>query len=83
MGKLVNEQHIKRHYFLSYPKLNPCGIVPIGPDPWWRTPPLITGPEQKNDVLDSAPMDKERLELDRVELMGQAPRKYNKAKSQR
>ena len=36
LGQYVNEEHIKKHYFLSYPKLNPGGIVPIGPDPWWR-----------------------------------------------
>ncbi len=28
----VNMDHIKRHYFGSHRKLNPSGIVPIGPD---------------------------------------------------
>lgn len=83
LGEFVHEEHIKRHYFLSYPKLNPGGIVPIGPEPWWRSPPVIYEPEQKNEVQDSAPMGRQRLELERVELMGPVPRKQNKAKSQR
>ena len=36
MGRNVNEQHIKTHYYLSYPRLNPSGIVPLGPEAWWR-----------------------------------------------
>lgn len=28
----VNLDHIKRHYFLSHPHINPTGIVPVGPD---------------------------------------------------
>ena len=27
----VNMAHIKAHYFGSHPRLNPSGIVPIGP----------------------------------------------------
>ncbi len=28
----VNMDHIKRHYYLSHPKINPTGIVPLGPE---------------------------------------------------
>ena len=27
----VNFQHIKRHYYMSYKRINPTGIVPVGP----------------------------------------------------
>jgi putative glutathione S-transferase len=27
----VSMDHIKRHYFMSMPNLNPSGIVPLGP----------------------------------------------------
>jgi glutathionyl-hydroquinone reductase len=27
----VNIEHIKRHYYLSHPHINPSGIVPVGP----------------------------------------------------
>ncbi len=29
--------HIKRHYYGSHPSLNPKGIVPLGPNPWWES----------------------------------------------
>ena len=32
VSETVNMDHIKRHYFGSHRKLNPSGIVPIGPD---------------------------------------------------
>jgi putative glutathione S-transferase len=28
----VNLGHIKRHYYQSHRKLNPSGIVPVGPE---------------------------------------------------
>lgn len=28
----VNMEHIKRHYYLSHPQLNPKQIIPVGPD---------------------------------------------------
>ena len=30
--------HIKRHYFLTHPQLNPAGIVPVGPVLDWEAP---------------------------------------------
>jgi glutathionyl-hydroquinone reductase len=31
----VDLDHIKRHYYVTHPSINPSGIVPIGPDlPW-------------------------------------------------
>lgn len=38
LGERTHEDHIKRHYFKSYPKLNPGCIMPFGPEPWWRKP---------------------------------------------
>lgn len=37
LGANLNIDHIKRHYFKSYPRLNPSGILPFGPDEWWAT----------------------------------------------
>ncbi len=31
VAETVNMDHIKRHYFMSMPNLNPSGIVPLGP----------------------------------------------------
>jgi glutathionyl-hydroquinone reductase len=31
VAETVNMDHIKRHYFISMPNLNPSGIVPLGP----------------------------------------------------
>jgi putative glutathione S-transferase len=31
VAELCNFDHIKRHYFTSHPRLNPNGIVPVGP----------------------------------------------------
>jgi len=30
--------HIKRHYFMTHPQLNPTRIVPVGPELDWETP---------------------------------------------
>ncbi|HUK69712.1 MAG TPA: glutathione S-transferase C-terminal domain-containing protein [Streptosporangiaceae bacterium] len=30
--------HIKRHYFVTHPRLNPARIVPIGPELDWKAP---------------------------------------------
>ena len=32
----VHLDHIKTHYYASHRDLNPCGIVPVGPDLPWR-----------------------------------------------
>eukprot|EP01111_Echinosteliopsis_oligospora_P019846 TRINITY_DN9816_c0_g1_i1.p1 TRINITY_DN9816_c0_g1~~TRINITY_DN9816_c0_g1_i1.p1 ORF type:complete len:332 (-),score=92.87 TRINITY_DN9816_c0_g1_i1:31-1026(-) len=29
----VNFKHIKNHYYMSHPSINPTGVVPVGPDP--------------------------------------------------
>jgi len=34
----VNFDHIKRHYYLTHPKLDPSGIVPLGPVDDWEAP---------------------------------------------
>jgi putative glutathione S-transferase len=34
----TNFDHIKRHYYLTHPALNPRGIVPKGPDADWDAP---------------------------------------------
>jgi putative glutathione S-transferase len=31
VAETVNFAHIKQHYYLSYPRLNPVGIIPAGP----------------------------------------------------
>jgi glutathionyl-hydroquinone reductase len=31
ISETVNFDHIKRHYYLTHPRINPSGIVPIGP----------------------------------------------------
>ena len=36
----VDFQHIKRHYYMSHPTINPSGIVPVGPDLDWDAPPV-------------------------------------------
>ncbi|HEC14329.1 MAG TPA: glutathione S-transferase family protein, partial [Rhodospirillales bacterium] len=41
----VNMDHIKRHYFGSHRKLNPSGVVPLGPDLDFMTPPAREGME--------------------------------------
>ncbi|MEU1244747.1 glutathione S-transferase C-terminal domain-containing protein [Micromonospora parva] len=38
-GETVDFDHIKRHYYGTHRKINPSGIVPLGPDEsGWRTP---------------------------------------------
>lgn len=37
-GDTVNMDHIKRHYYLTHPHLNPTRIVPKGPGYDWTTP---------------------------------------------
>ena len=34
----VSFDHIKRHYYLSHPAVDPTGIVPLGPDVDWNEP---------------------------------------------
>lgn len=34
----VNFQHIKGHYYMSHPNVNPTGIVPVGPLLDWKSP---------------------------------------------
>mmetsp|Transcript_4867 Transcript_4867/g.14082 ORF Transcript_4867/g.14082 Transcript_4867/m.14082 type:complete len:346 (+) Transcript_4867:172-1209(+) len=35
IARSIDIGHIKTHYFCSHPLLNPYGIVPRGPEPWW------------------------------------------------
>jgi putative glutathione S-transferase len=37
-GDTTNFDHIKRHYYLTHPQINPTGIVPKGPAMDWSTP---------------------------------------------
>ncbi len=37
-GETVNFDHIKRHYYMTHPALNPTLIVPKGPQIDWTTP---------------------------------------------
>lgn len=39
LKQTVNIEHIKRRYYLSHPELNPRGLIPAGPEPWWEAPP--------------------------------------------
>ncbi len=32
IAETVNFDHIKRHYYMSHPQINPTGIVPLGPE---------------------------------------------------
>lgn len=32
VAETVDFEHIKKHYFMSHTKINPFGIVPLGPD---------------------------------------------------
>jgi len=34
----VDMDHIKRHYYVTHPKINPTGIVPMGPEVDWDEP---------------------------------------------
>lgn len=38
VGDTVDFDHIKRHYYLTHPHINPTGIVPKGPTIDWQTP---------------------------------------------
>jgi glutathionyl-hydroquinone reductase len=38
-GETTDFDHIKRHYYLTHPQLNPTGIVPAGPVVDWSAPP--------------------------------------------
>ena len=37
-GDTTNFNHIKRHYYMTHPQLNPSRIVPKGPDVNWLAP---------------------------------------------
>ena len=32
VAQTVNMQHIKGHYFVSHPTINPAGVIPVGPE---------------------------------------------------
>lgn len=38
IGATVDQDHIKRHYFMTHEKLNPSRIVPVGPLTDWDAP---------------------------------------------
>ncbi len=44
VAETVNLDHIKRHYYLSHPWLDPTGIVPAGPGPDFLQPGERTSP---------------------------------------
>jgi putative glutathione S-transferase len=38
-GETVDFDHIKRHYYVTHPQINPTGVVPKGPDlSGWQEP---------------------------------------------
>ena len=37
-GETTDFDHIKRHYFMTHPQLNPARIVPVGPELDWEAP---------------------------------------------
>jgi putative glutathione S-transferase len=37
-GDTVNEDHIKRHYYMTHDQINPTRIVPKGPIVDWTEP---------------------------------------------
>jgi putative glutathione S-transferase len=38
-GDTTNFEHIKRHYYMTHPQLNPSRIVPVGPEVNWDAAP--------------------------------------------
>jgi putative glutathione S-transferase len=38
VAETVNFEHIATHYYASHRRLNPSGVVPLGPDLDWRAP---------------------------------------------
>ena len=52
IAETIDFAHIKQHYFLSHPWIDPTGIVPEGPLlDWWA--PL--GPQQQAHIVEVAP----------------------------
>jgi putative glutathione S-transferase len=39
VAETVDFDHIKHHYYMSHPNINPSRIVPLGPQVDWREPP--------------------------------------------
>ena len=39
IAETVNIDHIKRHYYVTHPAINPTGIVPLGPELDFLSPP--------------------------------------------
>jgi glutathionyl-hydroquinone reductase len=37
-GETVDFDHIKRHYYMTHPAINPTRIVPLGPNTDWDAP---------------------------------------------
>jgi putative glutathione S-transferase len=48
VAETVNLDHITEHYYRSHTDLNPSGIVPVGPDPWFEA-------EHSRDHLSGGP----------------------------
>ena len=40
VAQTVDFTHIKGHYYMSHPTINPHGIVPAGPLLDWESPPV-------------------------------------------
>lgn len=38
VAETVNFDHIKRHYYVTHPQINPTRIVPVGPEIDWSEP---------------------------------------------
>jgi len=49
-----NFDHIRRHYYMSHPTVNPHGIVPAGPLIDWDMPPLRDGGVRMADLVETA-----------------------------
>jgi glutathionyl-hydroquinone reductase len=43
VAKTVNMDHIKRHYYMSHPHINPSRIVPVGPELKFCAPVALAG----------------------------------------
>jgi hypothetical protein len=57
LKKVIDMDHIKRHYYGSHQHLNHKFIVPLGPDPWWQQLPdgqIPIAEDLKNFLLEVA-----------------------------
>ena len=73
LKKVIDMDHIKRHYFGSHKHLNHKFIVPLGPDPWWEELPEGSAPTAQNlrNFLVEVALGERDLEMARQELCSQ------------